>query len=123
MSPTRNRVPVILTDNAIEPGAAITQALPASYTGFLYVLEGEATIGSDARTLAPSQVGWLDRPTTHGETELRITNTGTAPLRVLLYAAERQGISITWYGPFIGDTQADIARSIERYRAGTFVRV
>jgi redox-sensitive bicupin YhaK (pirin superfamily) len=38
----------------------------------------------------------------------------------LVYAGERQGISIVSYGPFIGETPNDIERSIDRYRAGTF---
>lgn len=123
-SATRNRVPVTLVDVQLEPGAAIEQALPASYNGFLYVLEGEASIGLDAQKLAVQQVGWLDRPAkSDGETSLRIANAGPQRARVLLYAGERQSSPLASYGPFIGETREDIARSIERYQTGVFLRV
>lgn len=130
VSPTRNRVPVTLVDVALEAGAAVTQEVPASSAGFFYVLEGEARIGQSAEPLVPGQVAWLDRPPasqwddpTDRETIVRIENAGATPLRVLFYAGERQDTPIAWYGPFIGDTRADLARSFERYQAGTFLRV
>lgn len=122
-SSTRNRVPVTLVDVRVEPGAEVTQLLPASYNGFLYVLDGEAWIGAQAQKLVPGQIGWLDRASGEGDTALRIANGGAAPMRVLLYAGERQNTPIAWYGPFIGDTREDIVRSFERYQAGTFLRV
>ena len=57
------------------------------------------------------------------DTELRLENPGSQRTRVLLYAGERQNIPLAWYGPFVGDSNADIVRSFERYRAGTFKRV
>ena len=122
-SPTRNRVPVNLLDVRLDPGAEVTELVPASYNGFLYVLEGEASVGPDAQRLVPGQVGWLSRAADSGATTLRIANRAAEPLRVLFYAGERQNTPITWYGPFIGDTRADIVRSFERYQAGTFRRI
>jgi redox-sensitive bicupin YhaK (pirin superfamily) len=122
-STTRNRVPVTLVDFRVEPGAEVAQQIPASYNGFLYVLEGEARIGKAAQRLASGQVGWLDRASGADATSIKIANMDGQPLRVLLYAGQRQNTPIAWYGPFIGDTRADIARSFERYQAGTFVRV
>ena len=125
VSPTRNRVPVTLVDVRLDAGAAMTQQVPASHNGFFYVLDGEAELGADRQRLAVGQVGWLDRGDGDGdgETAVRIANPGAQPLRVLFYAGQRQDIPIAWYGPFIGDTRDDIARSIERYRAGKFLRV
>ena len=60
------------------------------------------------------------RLVTTDDTELALVNEGTAPARVLLYAGERQSVNLVSYGPFIGESEADIVRSIERYKAGTF---
>ncbi len=117
-SSTRNRVPVTLVDVRLEPGRRVTQALPTSYNGFLYVIDGAVTAGGVE--LRPGQVGWLDRPAPAGESELVLENAGTDPARVLLYAGERQGVSLVSYGPFIGESEDDIVRSIERYKTGTF---
>jgi quercetin 2,3-dioxygenase len=120
VSATRNRVPVTLLDVRLAPGARVDQSLPGTYNGFLYVLTGEITVGSER--LRPTQVGWLDRPTDPGESVLTLGNEGTEPARVLLYAGERQEVPIVSYGPFIGDTREDIVRSFERYKSGTFQR-
>jgi redox-sensitive bicupin YhaK (pirin superfamily) len=115
-SATRNRVPVILADVRLPAGARIAQELPASFNGFLYVIEGAITAGGVE--LRPGQVGWLDRPTTDGVSELVLE--GREAARVLLYAGERQNVSLVSYGPFIGESEGDIVRSIERYKTGTF---
>jgi redox-sensitive bicupin YhaK (pirin superfamily) len=123
VSPTRNRVPTTLVDVRLEPGASVQQALPATHNGFLYPLDGEVRVGADHQPLRVPQLGWLDRADDDGETTLQLANQGNAPARVLLYAAARQNIPIASYGPFIGDTREDIVQSIERYQAGTFLRV
>ena len=117
-SSTRNRVPVTLVDVRLEPGARVAQQLPTSYNGFLYVIEGAVTAGGVE--LRPGQVGWLDRPETSGASELVLENATSDAARVLLYAGERQGVSLVSYGPFIGESDDDIVRSIQRYRTGTF---
>lgn len=121
-SPTRNRVPVTLVDVRLAPGASVEQSLPNDYNGFLYVLEGDVRVGPERTPLGLSQVGWLDRPAPEGAGTLTLMNDGQAPLRVLLYAGQRQNVPIVSYGPFIGGTKEDIVRSIERYQTGTFRR-
>ncbi|MFE8597905.1 pirin family protein [Archangium violaceum] len=117
-SETKNYVPVTLAEFQLEPGASIEQDLPASYNGFFYVLEGEISVGPDARTLRPGQVGWLDHPEAGGAGSIRIT--GTTRARALLYAGQPQGDQLVSYGPFIGDTQADIQRVMGEYRSGRY---
>jgi quercetin 2,3-dioxygenase len=117
-SPTKNYVPVTLAELQLEPGATVDQELPRAYNGFLYVLEGAITAGEDARPLKPGQVGWLDRPEGPGDSVLRVT--GTTRARVLLYAGQPQGDPLVSYGPFIGDTQADLHRVMGEYRAGRY---
>ena len=92
---------------------------------------GEARVGEPPLTLRPTQVGWLDRPMGAGGTQrdpatgdrvLTVANDGPEPMRLLLYAGERQGVPLVSYGPLIGDTRDDIVRSFERYKTGTFQR-
>jgi redox-sensitive bicupin YhaK (pirin superfamily) len=121
-SPTRNHVPVTLADISLESGSAVEQDLPASYNGFVYVLEGSASVGDPAVTLTAGQVGWLDRPSDDGSSILRVSaHRGGA--RLVLYAGEPQGDAIVASGPFIGDTDADIRRLFAEYRAGRFTRL
>jgi quercetin 2,3-dioxygenase len=121
-SSTKNRVPVTLVEVELAPSASVEQAIPLSYSGFLYVLEGRARVGAREHPITTGQVGWLDRRTETGDGSLRISNAGEGTLRLLLYAGARQNTPIVSYGPFIGDTPEDIVRSFESYRAGTFRR-
>jgi redox-sensitive bicupin YhaK (pirin superfamily) len=122
VSPTRNHVPVTLGDIRLAPGAAIEQELPASYNGFLYVIEGDARVGSDGSRLGVDQVGWIDRPEGEGESTLRLVG-GANGARLLLYAGEPTGDPIVSQGPFVGDTKQDITRVYREYLAGHFPRM
>jgi quercetin 2,3-dioxygenase len=65
-SPIRNHAPITMADVHLRPGASIAQDLPASYNGFLYVLDGVVRVGPEGREVAAGQVGWLDWPTGSG---------------------------------------------------------
>jgi len=119
---TRNHVPVTLADLTLAAGAAFEQELPASYNGFVYVLDGAASAGESATQLAKGQVGWLDRPSVEGPSVLRLTASPEGA-RLVLYAGEPQGDAIVSSGPFVADTEADIRRLFAEYRAGGFARM
>ena len=106
----------------LAPNATFEQDLPASYNGFLLVLEGSAQVGADGTVLKPNEVGWLDRPAEKGISKVRIVAGGQGA-RLVLYAGEPQGDPIVSHGPFIGDTREDIARLFGEYRAGRFQRM
>lgn len=116
-SPIDNYVPLIIADIQLAPGVTIRENIPASYTAFLYVLEGNAGVGNPASSLHQHQVGWLDRYSEETDSELELTG-GANGTRLILYAAKPQGDAIVSHGPFIGDTQEDIRRLYQEYRQG-----
>ena len=122
VSRARVHVPVTLVDIELDADATLEQDLPASYGGFLYVLEGSVLVGSDARLLEAAQVGWLDRPEQRGDSVLQIRG-GEQGVRVLLYAGEPTHDPVVAHGPFIGDTQEDIVRLYGEYEAGQFPKM
>jgi quercetin 2,3-dioxygenase len=117
---THNYVPVTLLDARLDPGASVDQVLPASYNGFVYVLDGAVQVG-DA-SLRSAQVGWLDRPSVAGDTVLRLT-AGSDGAHVVLYAGEPQHAPIVQHGPFVGGTRADLMRISRDYVDGRFERM
>lgn len=119
-SKTLNHVPVTLVELLLEPGASVSQELPDAFNGFFYVLEGAITVGPEATPLVPGQVGWLDRPHGGGAGAVRVAAAGEVRARVILYAGEPQQEPLVSYGPFIGDTQADIMRVMGEYREGRY---
>jgi redox-sensitive bicupin YhaK (pirin superfamily) len=117
---TRNYAPVTLLDVRLDSAAALDQALPASYNGFVYVLDGGVRVGDAA--LRAGQVGWLDRPSDDAESTLRLV-AGDAGARVVLYAGEPQRAPIVQHGPFVGGSRADLMRMSRDYLDGRFVRM
>ena len=119
---TRNHVPVTLADISLNPRAAVEQDLPASYNGFVYVVEGSVRTGDDDNPLVKGQVGWLNRVRVSGASSLRLVG-GHDGGRVILYAGEPTNVPIVMHGPFVGETRADLMRVSSDYLAGRFPRM
>jgi len=117
-APSRSHLPLTMVDIRLQPQAVFEQALPSSYNGFLYPLEGDLQVGgSSPQRLAIGQIGWLDRRDGAAATVVRLTG-GAAGARVVLYAGERQGVPIVTHGPFVGETRADLMRVSQAYLDG-----
>ena len=121
-APAGQHAPMALVDIRLGPGARLEQDLPASYTGFVYVLEGAARVGDGGAALRAGQVGWLDRPGGEGPSLLRLTG-DSGGARLVLYAGQPVNAPIVMHGPFIGGTRADIMRVSRDYIEGRFERM
>jgi redox-sensitive bicupin YhaK (pirin superfamily) len=122
---THNYVPVTLVDVRLEPGARFEQELPNSYNGFLYVLDGDVTVGDKNIRVGKGSVGWLAKPDSNASTDVASISitAGKNGARLVLYAGERQGDPIVQHGPFVGDSRADIVRLSDLYRSGKMPRI
>jgi len=122
---TRNHVPVTISETTMAAHATVTHDLPASYNGFVFVIDGAISVGEDddATLLEAGQVGWLDRGSDSDDPSLVRTVAGADAARFVLYAGEPQRDPIVAHGPFIGDSRQDIARLYEEFRAGQFPRL
>jgi len=120
VSATRNHTPVTIAEAVLEPGASVDLDVPASYNGFVLVLDGSIQAGGTA--LAAGQTGWMDRPDGDGASALQVS-AGDQGARIVLYAGQPQGAPIVSHGPFIGDSMEDIARLYGEYRDGRFERM
>jgi hypothetical protein len=121
---THNFVPVTLVDVRLQAGAEFGQSLPASYNGFLYVLDGNVVAGAGETLLDAGQVGWLSLGDGDAvsASALRVT-AGKRGARVMLYAGERQGVPIVMHGPFVGESRRDLMRLSREYIEGKMPRV
>jgi redox-sensitive bicupin YhaK (pirin superfamily) len=120
---SHTNLPLTMVDIRLAPHAVFDQVLPASYNGFLYLLDGELLAGSTAaQRLAVGQIGWLEPVEGAGSTNVRLTG-GDNEARVVLYAGERQRVPIVTHGPFVGETRADLVRVSQAYVEGRMPRV
>jgi redox-sensitive bicupin YhaK (pirin superfamily) len=115
-STTRNRVPVTLLDLKLAPHARFQHDLPASYNGFVYMVEGRASIGE--RAVGVGDVGWFS-PAPAPAGDLSIT-AGERGARIVLYAGEPISEPLIQHGPFVAGSRAEIAELYQRFRAGQF---
>jgi len=119
IAPTKNYTPVIMLEIRLEAAARIRQELPADYTAFLVVLEGEGLIGGDQSSVRAGDVIWLTRTDGNVLSEVEIVG-GTAPLRVLLFAGRPLREPVVARGPFVMNTEEQIRQANIDYQAGRF---
>jgi redox-sensitive bicupin YhaK (pirin superfamily) len=118
-SNTLNYVPVTFVEMVVESGASISQDLPGSYNGFIYVLEGSGTFGENKVEAKKGQAMWLGSA---DEAEMsRITVSANEPLRLVLFAGDPLKEPVVARGPFVMNTEEEILQAYRDYRNGTFL--
>ncbi|AKD57001.1 pirin family protein [Spirosoma radiotolerans] len=114
-SPVQNYTPLIAAEFDLKAGVDTSVQFPASFNAFLYVISGSMQIAG--KDIKADQVAWLDLFDTEEDSRLTM-QAGENGVRFVLYAAKPTHEAIVSYGPFIADTQAEIADLYKRYRSG-----
>ncbi len=110
-APARATAPLYL-DVELPAGAGLAAAVPVGHAAFLYVYEGEVSVGETA-VVAPklAELG-------PGEA---LTATATAgPARFLVIAGKPLKEPVARYGPFVMNTPAEIHQAISDFQRGAF---
>ncbi len=118
-APTTNFAPVTMVEFRLEPGAWVRQDLPADYNAVVVVLEGVGALGKEGAPVKAGDVAWLTRGEDASSSEAAI-QAGDKPLRALLYAGRPLREPVVAGGPFVMNTEAQIAEAYADYRAGRF---
>jgi redox-sensitive bicupin YhaK (pirin superfamily) len=99
-------------DVRLPAGTAVAIPTPASHNAFLYVYEGDAVVGDDARPLPFRSAGLL---TPGGYVRIR---SGEQGVRLLLLAGKPIGEPVVQYGPFVMNTPEEIQQAVIDYQRG-----
>jgi len=99
-------------DLRLPPGASVSIPTPRGHNAFMYVYEGAASVGADARRLPFRAAGLL----TPGES-VRIV-AGESGVKLLFLAGKPIGEPVAQYGPFVMNTPEEIMQAIADYNAG-----
>jgi redox-sensitive bicupin YhaK (pirin superfamily) len=105
--------PMSLLDIRLDAGAKLGQEIATKDRGFLYVLEGEGTVGG--KEVRKGNVAWFEP----GPGEL-VLQAKTA-FRGLLFAGEPIREPAVAYGPFVMNTREEIQQAFLDYQAGKLV--
>lgn len=112
------RTPILYVHFTLEPGAAATQPIPAGFNVFAYPFRGTLLAGPDGRRIEEGAAAIFG---TDGEAVRLAAPAGAAALaEVLLVGGRPLGEPVARYGPFVMNTEAEIAQAVDDFRSGRF---
>jgi quercetin 2,3-dioxygenase len=109
--------PITLVHATVSPGAAVKIPWRADFNALAYVLAGSGTAGAEKRPVRMGQLvvyGPGDSLTFEAVT----TRSASPDLEVLLLGGQPIREPVVQYGPFVMNTQEEIAQAFEDYQAG-----
>jgi redox-sensitive bicupin YhaK (pirin superfamily) len=102
----------LYADIELAAGASFRQRLPASRNAFVYLFEGEASVGLEGRALPLHAAGVL------GEGDEVAITAGAEGARLLVLAGRPLGEPVAQWGPFVMNTREEVEQAILDYRQG-----
>jgi redox-sensitive bicupin YhaK (pirin superfamily) len=115
---TLNHAPITAVELVVDADAVVSQDLPGTFNGFVYVLEGSGRFGVDDTPGQQGQVLWLGSGSGAAQTEISIR--ADQQLRAVLFAGEPIREQVVAHGPFVMNTEDEIRQAFADYRAGKF---
>ncbi|XP_038658660.1 pirin isoform X5 [Scyliorhinus canicula] len=107
--------PMMYLDFTLKNGASHIQPVPKGWTAFIYTLAGYVHVGPDKekKRIEPHHVAILD----DGE-NVQVENKDHEVSRFVLIAGEPINEPVVKHGPFVMNSQEEIAEALEDYRTG-----
>lgn len=99
-------------DVRLPAGSVFETAITPGYNAFLYLYEGDASVGGDGQALKHRSAGLLS----DGDS-VRV-QAGDAEARFLLLAGKPLGEPVVQYGPFVMNTREEIEQAVRDYQSG-----
>ncbi|TPX32992.1 hypothetical protein SmJEL517_g03968 [Synchytrium microbalum] len=107
-------IPLFYLDFKMVPGKAVTQKIPAGYTGFVYVLSGSALFGADKTKGEPHTTMVMSD---EGD-GITIETTENDHTHFVIIAGEKINEPIVQHGPFVMNSKNEIYAAITDYQLG-----
>lgn len=113
--PIRNELtsPLFL-DIQLDAGSQLEQSVPEGHSSFVYVFEGEVSVGSPPQRVTSGHLGVL------GSGEKLMLETSDEASRLLLIAGRALHEPVARGGPFVMNTREEIEQAFSDYRSGRF---
>jgi quercetin 2,3-dioxygenase len=116
--PGVTHTPITLVHATVSPGARVRLPWRADFNALAYVLAGSGTVGAEHRPVRTGQLalfGFGESVTFTADAK----QDGPSPaLDILLLGGEPIREPVATYGPFVMNTQAELAQAFEDYQAG-----
>ncbi|MEO8278087.1 MAG: pirin family protein [Ideonella sp.] len=109
----------LLLDISLPPGSRFAQPIAPGHNAFLYV-DGSAVSIEASKKVEPGQMAILTNDAQADGVIVSAPADATQVARILLVAGRPLNEPIAQYGPFVMNTQAEIAQAMADFRDGTF---
>jgi hypothetical protein len=117
--PALNNWPISGAMILLEPNWSHEHVLPARDRAFFYVLSGSITIAG--RLVRAGQIAWSDPLPGATASVIRLSaGDGEQPNVVMVYSGQPIGQPVVMGGPFVMNSEAEIAQAFADFRAGRF---
>jgi redox-sensitive bicupin YhaK (pirin superfamily) len=102
----------------LEPGRRLDHLLPGRDRAFLYVVSGRASIAGHA--VEAGQIAWSDPVPQALVSSIAVEAQGDTPVVVMAYSGEPIGEPVAIGGPFVMNTQEELAQAFRDFHRGDF---
>ena len=116
--PGSTHTPIVMLHVTLQPGSRLDIPWRRDFNALAYVLNGDGRFGSEN---APATLGQLVRFGAGDSLTIaadREQESRSPTLDVLLLGGSPIGDPVAWYGPFVMNSQAELAKAFDDYRAG-----
>ena len=110
--PAQTFTPITVLDARLKAGGALALSFPARHNAAILVMGGEVTINVEA--------AHRDELVLLGNVGERISITASSEAQLLVLAGEPIDEPVVQYGPFVMNTEREIAQAFADYSAGKF---
>jgi len=117
VGPGSTHTPINMIHATVLPGSRLTMPWPEHFNALVYALSGNGHIGGERHPLSTGALAVLD----HGHVitiDADTTQRTDQPLDVLILGGQPIREPIAWRGPFVMNSNAEIAQAIDDFEAG-----
>ena len=121
--PGSTRTPITYAHASVSPGARLQIPWRPDFNALAYVLAGRGTVGPEHLAVREGQLAAMgkgDVVTINGDAK---QESRSSTLEVLLLGGRPISEPVSWYGPFVMNTHAEIMQAVEDYQAGRMGRI
>lgn len=116
--PGVTHTPISLVHATIQPGAELRLPWQRDFNALAYVLSGQGTAGAERRPIASGQLAVFGRGDVIVASASAVQESRSPALDLLILGGRPIGETVAWYGPFVMNTQSELAQAFEDFRAG-----
>ncbi|MDQ6617539.1 MAG: pirin family protein [Actinomycetota bacterium] len=116
--PGVTHTPINLVHATIQPGAELRLPWRQDFNALAYVLSGEGSAGPEHWPIGSGQLAVFNRGDVVLLSATQTQESRSPALDVLILGGRPIGETVAWYGPFVMNTQGELAQAFADFRAG-----